>query len=407
MTVSKSNPVEFWINGSESYNTKTINGVYSQCFNQIFDCNTPVSVAVKPKKPLETALMYDFTTGLQGISSFPGSNRSGATQFVWDFNTNAVADAGSDLGPELTQYFAIPPPSGLTVWPVANYTISIRAKNNSYGISDPIGVGIWSMPDALSQTFNSSTTGTSSYPNDNTYYDRLLSFELTSPIEYVAIDFSRNGGGGNFGINVSIDYIEINSENAIFSYDLVVKDRAGSPIGLPVTFTSIATFLPSDYASCGDYISLEIQEQGTSNLYFSDLIELKDPTSDPGILTISYFNNSTFDDIQHNGTVFSLYLHAQFWKETSAEEFEDIEESQNTFVRTYNELAEKTLLETDFIPNYMHQKLRRVLMHDNIVINGKNWIKKDEYEQENLNRYALSRANVWLTDKDSILRNVI
>jgi hypothetical protein len=63
-------------------------------------------------------------------------------------------------------------------------------------------------------------------------------------------------------------------------------------------------------------------------------------------------------------------------------------------------------LEIGFLPNYMHQKIQLVLMHDNVTIDGKRWIRRDGYEKaEGNKRFPLKRASVWLHDKDFIKEN--
>lgn len=177
----------------------------------------------------------------------------------------------------------------------------------------------------------------------------------------------------------------------------------------PSTFSQSVTLTADD-----DYIGIGIAIHGDG--FFGTNIQLHEFNINGVLLSfpvneIKYWNNSLFDGIPYGEgspeIQFTAYIDSQFWKETADEEFEDDRLSSNSFVRVYNEQAEKTLLEIGYVPNYMHKKIRRILMHDNVVINGKSWIKRDEYEHENLNRYPLSRANVWLTDKNSIVRNVV
>jgi hypothetical protein len=128
-------------------------------------------------------------------------------------------------------------------------------------------------------------------------------------------------------------------------------------------------------------------------------------------ITINYRNNdTTFDGMVYDETAansYDLIVQAQFWKESWVEEQENFEKSSGSFVRAFNQKLFKKRLELGYLPNYMHEKINRILMHDVITIDGTQYIKLDEYEHENINRYNLSKASVWLTEKNNILKNVI
>lgn len=128
------------------------------------------------------------------------------------------------------------------------------------------------------------------------------------------------------------------------------------------------------------------------------------------LLRITYSNNTNFDSIDYEGsptTEFSILIRAHFWKQDWPKEMESIELSNNSYVTTMSTLSVRTRLETGYLPRYVHNKINRILMHDNISIGGVDYVVRDEYDHSNIERYGLSRGNIWLTEKSTILKNVI
>lgn len=117
------------------------------------------------------------------------------------------------------------------------------------------------------------------------------------------------------------------------------------------------------------------------------------------------FNNLIYQDISPVPT-FTLRIPAVFFEVENPAEQEDTELSSGEIVRLYNKLEEKQKLDIGFMPQYMHRKLQLVLMHDQIEIDGRQRIRRDEYEKVQGNKnYPLRRASVFLHDKDFIREN--
>lgn len=144
-------------------------------------------------------------------------------------------------------------------------------------------------------------------------------------------------------------------------------------------------------------------------LLHSDCISVKDLHDCTELIT--YDNTVNFDGLvfetsgSPSGGPFYLRVPAQFWKENNPQTQEDHELSNGEVVTLRQTIQEKKLLELGYMPNYMHKKLQKILMMDSILIDGEYWKKRDEYESENINRYGLKRAKVWLTKYDSVKKN--
>lgn len=130
----------------------------------------------------------------------------------------------------------------------------------------------------------------------------------------------------------------------------------------------------------------------------------------PCLIEITYTNSSDFDGIEYEvGTqpTFNLFIEAEFYQEDNPQEREDLELSNRSIVSLRKTITQKRLLQTGFMPGYMHLKLQKILMHDTITIDGESWIMRDPYETSIIKDYPLKKAEVWLTKVDSIERNII
>lgn len=130
---------------------------------------------------------------------------------------------------------------------------------------------------------------------------------------------------------------------------------------------------------------------------------------------ISYRNNSDFAGLVYTDASpdfqFNLRVPSVFFHEEPFDESEDHELSSDTMVQIWAKLERKKQLEIDYIPYYFHEKLRLILAHQSVEVNGKAWIKKrdDPYTivRTGNKRYPLNKGSVLLTDKNFIKRNLL
>jgi len=140
----------------------------------------------------------------------------------------------------------------------------------------------------------------------------------------------------------------------------------------------------------------------------SDCLGIK--TSNPCTVPIQYRNRSDFDDLNFPDsspeTYFTLRIPAVFFHEDNPVTQEDIELSNSNIVRLYTKVEGKRLLQIGMMPHYMHTKLLLVLSSDEVIIDGKDWLLRDEYQKNPGNlKYPLKTAQVWLTDKSFVKEN--
>jgi hypothetical protein len=137
-------------------------------------------------------------------------------------------------------------------------------------------------------------------------------------------------------------------------------------------------------------------------LYSELLVESNDP-----LLMIKYKNNRVFDLVPAN-TEQVTYIRGNFWQPSYPAEFEDVEILPAQFTRVRNELHRTRMLETDYITGYRHEHIQHVLACDIVNIDGTEVIQRDTYEMPFSNRqYGLAKGKVVLTEKKSIIRNIV
>jgi hypothetical protein len=126
---------------------------------------------------------------------------------------------------------------------------------------------------------------------------------------------------------------------------------------------------------------------------------------------IAYSNSKNFDGLVYPegspALVFYIRVPAMFHVEQNEQSQEDLELSNNTIVTLKQKIAEKRLLEVGYMPNYMHTKLQKVLMHELIFIDNTYWKKRDAYESNPIRKYNLKMGQVLLTKYDGVQINAI
>ena len=132
---------------------------------------------------------------------------------------------------------------------------------------------------------------------------------------------------------------------------------------------------------------------------------------------IGYSNPTNFDGIVYETgspvPTFYLRIQATFDQEENPQTQEDSELSNGVIITRRQTIQEKTLLQTGYMPNYMHKKVQKVLMHEDIILTDKStglstyWKRRDAYEDNPIKKYNLKMASVLLTKYDSVERNTI
>jgi len=379
IAISDALPVQFWPNGEQTFNEKAVCGIIKQdCYCQPFNCDQEIQI-----------IIIDSSTS--GEISLQILDENSVEIDVITFARSGV---------NLTALFT---PSDYS--PCKE---KLQLKIISIGIVPTLSA--WTNQGAGTAWGLSATPGVSITP---TSVSKLL-IGTFNAIEGYSYDISWN-----------IDTFDSFFNNLIYlldsNFNIVATQFIGGTNG---NFTGIATLTPSSRAS---YLAFQLQTSDAiitdsamivnsvsyngSNieLFKSDCLEVKEDTECTKL--IEYSNASAFDGIPYVNvsppSKFYLRIPATFYEEENPQEEEDLELSNGVIVTLRQSIQEKSLLETGYMPNYMHKKLQKVLMHETIIMDGDQWKRRDPYETNPIKKYNLKRGSVQLTKYNSVLKNTI
>ncbi len=171
------------------------------------------------------------------------------------------------------------------------------------------------------------------------------------------------------------------------------------------------SFVPIDYDICTKRVKIIIlsPEASPEQVASSDCIDIQ--SSHPGTVGVTYSNNRNYVGLVYTDVSpdaeFFLRIPAMFYHERQQGE-EEVLQLTNQIVKQNSVVKTQKELRTDSLPDYMHKKIQFVLKHNSVLIKNKYWIQESEYELQDSNRRnPLQKAITWLTDRNSIQRNVL
>ena len=205
------------------------------------------------------------------------------------------------------------------------------------------------------------------------------------------------------------------TDDGTTEYDLVVfneddEEIHSEPFEISDTKYSASLLLDAISPDVSGKIQLKIIEVSSPEVIIakSDCLEIGDHE---GSVLIRYANPRNYAGLVYDETSpdtdFYLRVPAMFYhtRQVSEDEFLSL---TNQIVMQNNEIKDQRLFTTDSLPEYFHKKIQLVLKHQTVEIDNMYWMKEEAYEQlETDRRNPLKKYSVWLTDKDSIQRNVL
>lgn len=390
MIISDSTPIQFWINGEETFNeSNPICGLTDACFCQPFNCSDEITIQITDIPNQGFVLLVissqdDIVHTLQFEEISSGVYQ--ASFIACEDNINGKV------------YLSIS--SGAVIIPPDDWV-------NTFA----------SLPMTASSTqFNQSVVAGNNWGNDQPIQipipvGAFLNFDVTIAITgtwtgTLQVDFyiGRAGGGGvtsgiyqlSFTVNqsatvhpISIEKINPQSDDEVLA--IIVSGVSTGTANIVITMPVGYVFYDSDEVlASSDCIDLR------NNHQCSKLIE--------------YTNADDFDGIVYDISpqpTFYLRVPAQLLEDESPQTAEDLELSNGVIVTVRQTIQEKSIFKLGYMPPYMHTKVQKVLMHDTVIIDGIQWKRRDPYEAPRLEDYPLKKGEVLLTKYNSVLKNTI
>lgn len=398
VTTSPANPVEFWPIDCDTYNQKEVCGVHPKCFCAPWNCSDEIKIqfidSASDDSNFETVTFPPFNTWANN----PGANPDWTTGV--NPSVNVVAEQSDIL------FVSYPFIAGYQYIFTIDYT-----KVNNSGSSNPRTIRMSAYDSDFNEIdFSQQTTLADSSGS--------IAFEFTATSEMEFIGVSINDGSdvtmtldsGSAQRSVPDDFILVlinEEDNELDSVDFSITEVAGS-----AAIVYSTSFIPSDLGVCDQKIRLEIRNVTVSpdvSISKSDCLDVR--VSHPCTYLWEYWNNKNILGLVYQNVspaqTFYIRVPMTFRIEEFPEEEEVMELTSSVEVLN-SQIMEKRLVEVGYVPYYFHRKLKYILKHQFISIDGQSWVRADEYKIiEGNKKYPLKMGEVWMTEKNSVQRAVL
>lgn len=397
MTVSNALPIQFWPQDEQTYNEKQVCGISEFCWCQMIQLDDTVTLYIDDDEPTQKTvaffneddeIIYNTSFDSNGYASFVPEEQT-LTEGVY----KAVIYDNTD-------------PLLITVKEPTEWTdeVGTITKNDGDNTLSTGAIGFVTRRVRMPAAVPDGTTF-------NFTYLVTISGTWTGTVEMGP--FITDAAGLSKGTAPSTLLFTGNVANEFHNASFTPTSDGFSSD--PMAFLKFTIFGPDTSGTAtititifpGQLLYLDPDEVG---LYKSDCLDIREEHECTGLIT--YSNHKDFAGIVYEGISptpeFQIRVPMVFFHESYPQEEEVHPLSDDTWLRLSSRMERKKLLDLGYMPYYMHKKIQLILMHDNIEIDGEQWKKRDSYNiEEGDKRYPKPKANVLLTDKNFIKRNVI
>lgn len=433
MTISDALPVQFWLPDCDTFNEADICGIHSFCFCQPWNCDDELQfqlthtdeteytlqVLDEDDNELFSAAMTQTDNYIPPVAAVPGVE-SGITLPAMNTLVNTVIISTSHGGG---------PISGTDWTEDANPDVELSGVGSKRsdaitGAYTFLNGYTYKITPSLDYAFDAGNFGTSCKiffvvlnSSNNIVHSESFTFspgdsgEFTTELEFVAgADYVK------FGFYVSSLSVGSITDNFDLNSWTGTETTPGTP-EIPETLATYylnkTSFIPFDEGICNQRIKINILDDGSPQLVVakSDCLDVR--TSHACTKLIEYSNTRNFagliydEDLSPDET-YTIRVPATFFHERFPEDDETIELT-DMVVNLNSSMKRQKRLDFDYMPYYMHNKIKLILKHQQLTIDDKDWVKQEEYEMSDSEnkRFPIRMSSVWLTDKNYIQRNVL
>lgn len=397
VTISDALPIQFWLNDCDTYNQKEVCGVHRKCFCQPWNCGDDISI------------------------QFVDSDISDFILRVY----NEEQEVEEEIEFNYYQQSPAYPSNLFQPFPLVNWTTQTGSGTSWVtGIPFPnvsLGTGIVSSKKLFSDF--SAPAGTFSFH---------WHFANSGPAINATIQFWKNGVdiGSASGIPISGFTASVQGDETVTLSDvadqvsiIVFKTTPGSAATIFEFNANLSTDIEPvagspviysmNYAPlCNQRIRLEIVEVASSPetvIAKSDCIDVR--TSHDCATLLEYTNNRNYAGLVYENvspvTTFKILVPAIFFHERFPEE-DNVIEVSDAIIHTSGQVKAQRLFETDYLPYYMHRKLKLILKHQTVLIDNQYWTKEESYDvQDGERRWPVKKGKCFLTEKNYVQRAVL
>lgn len=413
MILSDALPVQFWLNNCETYNEKQVCGINHFCFCQPFECNDEIKLQF-------TDTFTDYVTEevivpitLPALSTWLTTSIS-SSWVNWTLGSSpSVNITYSTITTNYSEYLY----TDYDFDDGKTYSITFNFTRTEYtGFGNP-SVFILLLDGANNVINQRQYLTTSAGPNSRTH-----TFTATEAMTRIA--FRTSSFASNYTMTVTsvsgtrTDTITTYPDPVNYSLNIIDEDSVEIE-SIPFTaqlladsfaYVYTASWTPIDSDVCNTKVALQIENTDeTTVVAKTDCIEIRESWECTNVVT--YSNNRNYAGLAYIDVSpeqqFSIRVPSRFFHEQNPEE-DEVMQLSSSFVNTSSTIQAKKLFEVIHAPYYWHRKLQLIFKHSYVEIDDQVWIKQDGYEiNEGNKRASLKSAQVWLTEKDNLQRNVL
>lgn len=390
VTISDALPIQFWLNDCDTYNEKEVCGVHHRCWCQPWNC--------------DDELVIQFSDEVVSDYILRVLNSEGETLEDIEFlATEFTEDPFADL--PFTSWTNVPSGDGNS-WNIdSDPDVSVSASGATE-ISDYLRRPMVLSPGTYDIAYNWTPGGTGSirlqFRKDGVSIGEgsVSTLSSTGTVSVTITDESDE-------FIIYLRVTAFNTASIILNQMLSITDVLRDPI-----FTANYTPSQGSPSVCGEQIRFEIIEVGTSpeNIVAkSDCIDVRN--SHDCTTEIEYTNNRNFAGLVYENvspvTTFKTLVPAIFFHERFPEE-DNVIELSDAIIKTSGQVKAQRLFETDYMPYYMHRKLKLILKHQTVLIDNQYWTKEESYDvQDGERRWPVKKGKCFLTEKNYVQRAVL
>lgn len=406
VTISDALPIQFWLSNCETYNEKEVCGVHRKCWCHPWLCDKEVQIQLLD----DPGELNEYTAKVFGsdgaeLLSFPLQ-----TAFSSLFLQELVNGVDDDFTPDgashqpwtigATPSISIASPSGASAY----FLLKIYGgqSNTDYNFDYSILRGI------------SGTGVINLLIIDQDYYDNggvgspLASHQLSlTNGTFVETGTFAYTGGASTPAYLMVDVFNTSGTTSAQLNSITLQEGTSD-----FRAFHFGSFIPEDEGICDEEIMIRIYDSASpeTEVAKSECLDVR--TVFDCTTSIDYSNNRNFAGLIYETETspeqsFTILVPAIFFHERFPEE-DNAMELTSGIVKTSGVVKAQTLFETDYMPYYMHKKLKPIFKHQTITINDQNWIKEEAYEiTEGDRRWPVKKAKCFLTESNFVQRAVL
>jgi hypothetical protein len=396
VATSPAAPIQWWDINCDTYNEQEVCGLYQKCFCLPWNCTDEIKDQFTD---VQTNDDYQFVIVDEDDNEIDRLDYSKETleydQNLGPLNKFINRRSGTDWtiedepfvrieGPIIGAYNSkdLSPPSQTVLEAGALYRIDFN-----YDIDDQTATIRFLVLDEDDNVIYSDSEGVAGGPKNDNY-----SHEFQAP-----------EGAVNIAISIS---------RFVGSPSPILDFRVKSYSFVRIVNVHSASFIPNDLDICGQKVIFKRVNATTSpeeEIKKSDCHDIQE--DHPCTKLITYSNNRNLYGLVYTDVSpeveFNIRIPATMRVQRFPEEDTAIELSTG-IEKTSGFMKAQMLFETDYMPYYMHQKLKLIFKHQSVAIDGKYWTKEEEYEIiEGDKKWPVKMGQVFLTERDFVVRTYL